>query len=475
MRKGWNVELRLVWLVARRELRDQLRDWRIIIPMVILTVGLPFLANVGAQAAMNFAETYGTPLIAERLVPFFLLVVGFFPITVSLVIALEAFVGEKERGTIEPLLVSPLKDWQIYTGKLLAGTVAPLVTSYLGITVYLIGLAIQGIPFPDPNRMAQTIILTTVQGFLMVSGAILISTQSTSVRAASLMSSFIVIPMALLIQGEAVMLFWGNDQVLWLAVTGVTVLTILLARVGIAHFQREALLGREIDILNLRWIGRVFWKAFSGGAKTPWGWYKNALRDTLRRQAPASWLTLLVGVASAIGGYLWIRANLASVPQEIFSELGNVLPTGVDMPSLGGISFTYILGHNLQAVIIISLLGLASFGTLGSLMFSLNSAIVGVVLAVTGMLGLEPWRVAVFGILPHGIFELSALILASAAVLYGAVCLVTPRPQRSLGEVVIEGIADWTRVFLGVVVPLLIVAAAVEAWVTPVLLSNFGK
>jgi ABC-type transport system involved in multi-copper enzyme maturation permease subunit len=143
------------------------------------------------------------------------MVVGYFPITVSLVIALESFVGEKERGTIEPLLVTPLKDWHLFMGKLISGTVSPLVTSYLGITVYMIGLHIQNIPFPDINRMIQTLVLTTVQALLMVCGAILISTQATSVRAANLMASFIVIPMALLIQGESILIFWGNNQVLW--------------------------------------------------------------------------------------------------------------------------------------------------------------------------------------------------------------------------------------------------------------------
>jgi len=57
-------------------------------------------------------------------------------------------------------LSSPLKDWQLFLGKLLAGTIAPLFTAYLGISVYMVGLYIQRIPFPDPNRMAQTLILT---------------------------------------------------------------------------------------------------------------------------------------------------------------------------------------------------------------------------------------------------------------------------------------------------------------------------
>src|SRR5512137_2771290 len=139
-------DLRPVWLIARRELRDQVRDWRIILPVIGLTVFFPFLMNFTAKAALNFASQYGAPLIGERFVPFLLMVVGFFPITVSLVIALEAFVGEKERGTIEPLLSSPLKDWQLLLGKMTAAACAPLATAYLGILVYLIGLYFQHVP-----------------------------------------------------------------------------------------------------------------------------------------------------------------------------------------------------------------------------------------------------------------------------------------------------------------------------------------
>ncbi len=58
-------DLSMVWLVAWRELRDQLRDWRIIFPMFVLTLILPFLADLGAKAAINFTIKYGTPLIAE--------------------------------------------------------------------------------------------------------------------------------------------------------------------------------------------------------------------------------------------------------------------------------------------------------------------------------------------------------------------------------------------------------------------------
>jgi uncharacterized membrane protein SpoIIM required for sporulation/ABC-type transport system involved in multi-copper enzyme maturation permease subunit len=477
MVKNFKDELSMTWLVAWRELRDQLRDWRIIFPMVILTLILPFLADMGAQAAVDFTTKYGTPLIASRLVPFLLMVVGYFPITISLVIALESFVGEKERGTIEPLLSSPLKDWQLFSGKLLAGTIAPLFTSYLGITVYLIGLYFQHIPFPDANRMAQTLILTAVQAFLMVTGAILISTQATSVRASNLMASFIVIPMALLIQGESVMLFWGNDKALWLAVAGVTVLAVLLARVGIAHFQREALLGREIDVLNIRWIGRTFWRAIKGNAKSLPIWFRDEVLGTVRRQANSIWMTIGLGIAASVAGYIWVGLNTEKVVKAFHSgDMAGLLSSGTGVPfSNIGISFPMIWSHNLRAIAVILLMGLFSFGVLGAAIFLLNTGVIGAVVALEGALGVPPLKLVVFGILPHGIFEIPALILSSAAVLYIGIALVTPRSQKTLGEVLIEAIADWTKVGIGLVLPLLTVAAMVEAWITPALLSAAVK
>jgi uncharacterized membrane protein SpoIIM required for sporulation/ABC-type transport system involved in multi-copper enzyme maturation permease subunit len=470
-------DLRMIWLVSSRELRDQFRDWRILFPMVILTLVLPFLADLGAQAAITFTSHYGTPLIAARLVPFLLMVVGFFPITVSLVIALEAFVGEKERGTIEPLLASPLRDYQLYLGKLIAGTIAPLLTSYVGISIYFLGLAFQHIPFPDANRIVQTISLTTIQAFLMVSGAILISTQSTSVRAANLMASFIVIPMALLIQGESIMLFWGNDQELWLAVAGVTILTVLLVRVGVSHFQRESLLGREIDMLNVRWILSTFWKAFSGQALTIQSWYTQEIRQTLRRQAGTIVMTLILGLAAALIGYTWVAGHSHQVVAAFKAGgFSGMLSAGAGVPLTSlGLSFPFIWGHNLEVILIILLLGLLSFGVLGSVAYLLNMGVVGGVLSLAGAMGYSPFLVGLAGLLPHGLFEITALILSSAAVLYIGIALVTPRGQRTLGEVFIEAVADWAKIGIGLAFPLLTIAAAVETWITPRLLLSVMK
>src|SRR5512143_3947155 len=267
-------DLRMIWLVAQRELRDQFRDWRILFPLVVLTGSFPFLMNAVAHEAVGFFAKYGTNLIAERLVPFSVLIIGFFPITISLVVALESFVGEKERGTIEPLLSAPLENAHLYFGKLLIGVVTPLTASYASIALYLAMVSHQNLHLPGAGTLVLLLTLTTAHAVLMVSAAIVISVQSTSVRAANLLASFIVIPVAMLMQGESVLLFWGTDGVLWLAVAAVLIMAGLLVRLGLAHFQREYLLGREFDTLNFRWMARTFWSHFRGDARSPFAWYR---------------------------------------------------------------------------------------------------------------------------------------------------------------------------------------------------------
>lgn len=272
-----------VWLLAQRELQDQFRDWRILFPLLILTFLFPPLMNSFAGETVDFMNKYGGNLILDRLVPFSILIIGFFPITVSLVVALESFVGEKERGTIEPLLGTPLLDWQLYLGKLLVGVFFPLAASYAAIIFYLFLVRNQDLNLPPFGQMLQLLALTAAHAVLMVSGAIAISTQSTSVRAANLLASFIVIPVAFLIQGESVMLFWGNADILWLAVVAVLVLAVLLIRVGIAHFQREYLLGREIDSFNFKWIWATFRESFLGDAHSLRAWYQAQVGAAFRQ------------------------------------------------------------------------------------------------------------------------------------------------------------------------------------------------
>jgi stage II sporulation protein M len=85
--------------------------------------------------------------------------------------------------------------------------------------------------------------------------------------------------------------------------------------------------------------------------------------------------------------------------------------------------------------------------------------------------GYSPLLTFAAGVLPHGLFELTAVFLATAAMFDIGVKLVTPQTEQSLGEVLLISLADWFRVFIGLVLPLLAVAALIEVYLTPQLIK----
>lgn len=464
-------DLRKALVITRREIRDQFRDWRIMAPIIVLTLFFPGLMNFTAQRAVGFVETYGAEIIGERLIPFLLMVVGFFPISVSLVIALESFVGEKERRSIEPLLSTPLTDRQLYLGKLMAVLFPPLAASYLGIFVYLFGVYRQVGWVPEGELLIQVIALATVQSLVMVSGAVVVSSQTTSVRAANLLASFIIIPMAILLVGESMIMFWARYHILWWVILGQVIIAGLLVRTGIAYFSREELLGRELDTLNLRWAWSKFWKAFRGDADSLSGWWARQVRGTLSKLQLPILLSVLLMIAGGVIGI--IEAGHYRIPAEAldWDQLDQGLVTGLEQ--VGPIRFFSARGvgvvflHNLRVVALASLLGIFSFGVLGEVILMLPFIIIGFLMTTAAQTGFSPWQFFAAFVLPHGLLEIPAIVLSGALILRLGITMVTPARGITIGEAWLQSLAEWLRLVLFVVVPLLIGAAFLEVFITP--------
>ena len=469
-----------VWVIVSREINDHVKDWRIMTPLIILTIGFPFLMNDFAAASVNFVNKYGAHLIVDKLVPFSILIIGFFPVTVSLVIALESFVGEKERGTIEPLLTTPCADWQLYLGKLLVGIFIPLAASYTAILFYIFLVRSQHLLMPSTEQMFQLLLLTLAHAVLMTSGAIVISSQSTTVRAANLLASFIVLPVAFLLQGESALFFWGNGDMLWLGIVAVLILAVLLVRMGLAHFRREYLLGREIDTLDLKWLKQVFWDAFRGKATSLKEWYLKEVPGAISQIRTSLLLTLLLLIVGGWGSFVIsqkvIPSLVQSYSQDELNELLHSLRDAMRITTGDSFaSFKMLFTHNLVSLIFGMGIGVLTFGIAGVLIFLLNLSFAGGVLAAYQFFGYPWWLVFLYGILPHGIFEIPAIFLSASAILYFGARMVTPTPGETLGETFIRAFAVWAKIFVGLVFPLLLIAAFVEAYITPLIFLPFVR
>ena len=456
------------YTVARRELRDQLRDWRILAPIAALTLFFPVLMNFTAQRAVEFVERYGADIIGERLVPFLLMVVGFFPISISLVIALESFAGERERLSLEPLLATPLTDSQLYFGKIAASLLTPLGAAFLGIFVYLAGLLVRIGWRPPPQLLLQVLLLTAAQAVVMVTGAVVISSQTTSVRAANLLASFIIVPVSQLIIGESLIMFWGRYHILWWIVIALGLISVVLVRMGLHLFNREELLGRDFDTLDLRWAWRVLWAQFRGGARTLVEWYRGLLSETLPQLRGAAGIMIVALLVAYLIGFR--LAKDFTLPAEMFRVEGipEALRTEFARMDFGsGSGWLWVVGTNLRAMLLSSLLGTFSFGVMAVILLMAPVGIVGYFAGNFALAGQDASRMVLGLVAPHGILEIPAVILAGAAILQLGLAALSLPKGSSLGESWLMALATWARTILGLVLPLLLAAAALEVYLTP--------
>src|SRR5215471_13223603 len=127
------LERRNAALVAKRDLRDATSELRLILAMVALTLAIPLGSAIGIRALAAFG---GGTAVVDRLSLVGAFFVVFIPASFSLVLALESFVGERERTTLEVLVSTPLREAEIYAGKVAAVLSISLGLCYGGLLVY---------------------------------------------------------------------------------------------------------------------------------------------------------------------------------------------------------------------------------------------------------------------------------------------------------------------------------------------------
>jgi len=178
------------WMVVcRKELVDTLRDGRSLVMAFLFAWLGPLLAAV-------LAFTVPQP----GLLPAFLMVVAF---TASMPVAIDSMAGERERGSLEPLLLTAVPPGELIAGKWLAvlmlslaGVVLNLACTFVAVHVTPLGKL--------PTSSLLWMFAAVVPLCVLASGAqLLVSTFARSHKEANSYLSFLVLaPMLIGILGE---------------------------------------------------------------------------------------------------------------------------------------------------------------------------------------------------------------------------------------------------------------------------------
>jgi stage II sporulation protein M len=239
---------------------------------------------------------------------------------------------------------------------------------------------------------------------------------------------------------------------------------------------------------------RPFTRRLTAGAahayREEWAMWKSHYR----RYFAISARVLAVGF---LAGFLYFTL----LPGQSAKALGSVMRSLRDIPlgAAPAVLAVTIFYHNVRASVVAVAAGLVPFLCLPVLDPLLNGGVLGFLVSVSRRSGLDPTRLILTGILPHGVFEIAAVLYAASVGAYlslslGRGILAARRKKKGLerpevppaGDNAAEQESDpagpgaaraaalalsVARAFLLVILPLLLVAAFVEAFVTPHLMK----
>ncbi|WP_134704814.1 stage II sporulation protein M [Ammoniphilus sp. YIM 78166] len=188
------------------------------------------------------------------------------------------------------------------------------------------------------------------------------------------------------------------------------------------------------------------------------------------------WLGTLIFVGSALLGYLNAE-GIQAIAEQFMKELERIAEK---IQKNGSVFYTFWVIFQNNVLASLTMLGLGVFfGIYPFMALVTNGVLLGFLLKVFAMKGVNPIGILVFGILPHGIIEIFAVIMAAAiGIKYGSLVfrLLGNLGSQDRRSGILEEFKANLRdlpVTVGAVVVLLFIAAIVESAITPVLIQMF--
>ncbi|MFZ0377675.1 MAG: ABC transporter permease subunit [Solirubrobacteraceae bacterium] len=187
---------RRVGAIFHKELRDYRRNRFVVIftmsilPLIFIAVPMIQLFTIPASVSSSKLDTrIGLSLLYMLLIP----------AIVPSALAAYSVVGEREQGTLEPLLTTPIRREEFLVGKAVAALLPTLVVAYTVFGVFLTAAALFAHPgvesavFEPSHLLVQLLFTPLIAGWSIWVG-IAISARSSDVRAAQQLSVLATLP-----------------------------------------------------------------------------------------------------------------------------------------------------------------------------------------------------------------------------------------------------------------------------------------
>jgi len=229
-----------VGAILHKELRDYRRNRFVIGTMAavpVLFITLPTIQLIAANATgKNLSVRIGLSLL-------YMLVI---PVTMPSVVCAYSVVGEREQGTLEPVLTTPIRREEFLIAKALAAFVPTLVIAYAVFGIFLAVAELFAHPvivsaiYAGPHVLVQLLFTPLLAGWAIWVG-IAVSTRSTDVRVAQQLSVLGSVPPLIIVALMSLNVITESIALAIGLATALLAFDLLAWRVVAGMFDRERL------------------------------------------------------------------------------------------------------------------------------------------------------------------------------------------------------------------------------------------
>lgn len=181
---------------------------------------------------------------------------------------------------------------------------------------------------------------------------------------------------------------------------------------------------------------------------------------------------LVLFIVTSIASYFIFRSFVTSDQiDEILTQIGDMFESrGLTFDTSAFDTMIALFVNNTRVALLAFLLGMIPL-FIPYVFVVVNAAIIGLVAMIVDFAGESVMKVIALGILPHGITEISAILLGAAMGL-SLNRHIWHRMRGKETDVTLKALFFvGVKMFLFIVVPLLAISAVIEAYVTPLLLQ----
>lgn len=174
---------------------------------------------------------------------FYLLLI---PTMIAVSFATFSIVDEKLSGSLEALLATPVRTWELLLGKALSGALPALVITWLCGGIFIggvIGLGWERLVslLINPAWFISLFLLTPAVAILSFLLGIIGSSRARDAKSAQNMILFVVLPVLLLVGIQVTGLVWFTPLLTLAVALGLSFVDVLVLRVAVGLFQRESI------------------------------------------------------------------------------------------------------------------------------------------------------------------------------------------------------------------------------------------